>query len=88
MKDISMMGFRAYQLLLDPLGLCEELLLSLAPAVPGGLVLFLLILQGLLCGLHLTLQLQFLLDQQLFGFPQLYQLLNAAEHQALCTMFG
>lgn len=68
---MNLVGFGrwAYQLILDLLGLGEELLLSLLPAVLGGLVLFLLLLEGTLSPLHLTLQLQFLLDQQLFGFP-------------------
>ena len=65
-----------YQLIVDSIGFGEELLLPVAPAVRGGLMLFLLLLQCSLCRLHLTLQLQFLLDQQLFGFSQLNQLLE------------
>lgn len=80
-----MVGFGkwAYQFILDLLGLGGELLLSLVSAVPSGLVLFLLLLKGTLCCLHLTLHLQFLLDQQLFGFPQLSQLLKRNKHEAL-----
>lgn len=70
-----------YQLIVDFLCLVEELLLSLAPAVPGGLVVFLLLSEDSLSCLQLTLQLQLLLDQQLFGFPQLAQLLNNSSSQ-------
>lgn len=70
-----------YQLIMDFLCLVVELLLSPAPAVPGGLVVFLLLFEGSLSCFQLTLQLQLLLDQQPFGFPQLAQLLNNSSSQ-------
>lgn len=66
----------AHQLVLNLPGLGQELLFSLLPAVPGGLVLLLLLLQRLLGLLYLTLQLQLLLNQQLFGFLQLAHFLK------------
>lgn len=78
-----MVGFVAeatYQLIVDFLCLVEELLLPLAPAVPGGLVVLLLLFEGSQSCLLLGLQLQLLLDQQLLGFPQLAQLLNNNRH--------
>lgn len=68
----------SYQLILDGFCLGEVLLLSLAHTVSGGLMLLLLLFKDLLRCLHLTLQLQLLLDQQLFGFLQVAQLLKEA----------
>lgn len=71
-----------YQFILNIFDLGEELLFSLPTAVFGGLVLLPLLLQVALCCFHLSLQLQLLLNQQLFGFLQVAQLLNSNKWQS------